>query len=143
VTRFAFVEAEKALFPVVALCQLLTVSRSGYYTWATRAPSARAVADEVLTTQIQTIFATNRKVHGAPRIHAELTEAGANTISRIKADGTPKVISYVPNETSGALRDATPTCITEGPDGALYIGTLDLLSNFAAGSGLYELERGA
>jgi putative transposase len=34
------------------------------------------MADEVLTTQIETIFAANWKVYGAPRIHAELAEAG-------------------------------------------------------------------
>jgi putative transposase len=78
VTRFAFVEAEKALFPVTSLCRLLKVSRSGYYAWARRPPSARAVADQVLATQIETIFTTNRRVYGAPRIHAELTEAGVH-----------------------------------------------------------------
>jgi hypothetical protein len=64
-----------------------------------------------------------------------VADAGANTISRVSANGRTRVISYIPNETSGAMRDATPTCITQGPDGALYVGTLDLLSNFAAGSG--------
>jgi transposase InsO family protein len=39
-------------------------------------PSARAVADEVLTVQIRTAFDDNRRVYGAPRIHAELAEAG-------------------------------------------------------------------
>ena len=64
-TRFAFVDAEKARYSVTSLCRLLKVSRSGYYAWATRAPSARAVADEVLTSQIATIFAANRRVYGA------------------------------------------------------------------------------
>jgi hypothetical protein len=62
-------------------------------------------------------------------------DAGANTISEIMANGRSRVIAYIPNETSGAMRDATPTCIAEGPDGALYVGALDLVSNFAAGSG--------
>jgi putative transposase len=51
VTRFAFVDADKARFPVTLLCWLLHVSRAGYYAWATRAPSARVAADEVLTAQ--------------------------------------------------------------------------------------------
>ena len=66
-TRFAFVDAEKARYPVASLCRLLKVSRAGYYAWATRPPSARAVADEVLTTQIRTAFDDNRQVYGAPR----------------------------------------------------------------------------
>ena len=75
-TRFAFIDREKAHYNVAVLCRLLKVSRSGFYAWASRPPSARAVADEVLTVQIRTAYDDNRKVYGAPRIHAELTEAG-------------------------------------------------------------------
>jgi len=75
VTRFAFVDQEKALYAVVVLCRLLKVSTSGYYAWVTRPPSAREIADDVLTAQIQAAFDDNRKVYGAPRIHAELADA--------------------------------------------------------------------
>ena len=75
-TRFAFIDREKAHHDVAALCRLLKVSRSGFYAWLSRPSSARAVADEVLTTQIRTAFEDNRRVYGAPRIHAELAEAG-------------------------------------------------------------------
>jgi len=75
VTRFAFVDAEKALYAVTILCRLLKVSRAGYYAWSSRPPSAREVADGVLTTQIQDAFEANRKVYGSPRIHAELADA--------------------------------------------------------------------
>ena len=74
-TRFAFVDAQKATYDVAVLCRLLKVSRSGYYAWVARPPSARAVADGVLTIQIRDAFDTNRKVYGAPRIHAELSDA--------------------------------------------------------------------
>ena len=59
-------------------------------------------------------------------------DAASNTVDRVSADGTAKVISYIPNETPVAglpTRDATPTCAAQGPDGALYIGTLDLVRN--------------
>ena len=39
--KFAFIHAEKAFFPVTALCQLLCVSRQGYYAYAARSPSKR------------------------------------------------------------------------------------------------------
>ena len=61
---------------VTALCRLLKVSRSDFYAWLSRTPSARAVANAVLTTQIRTAFDDNRQLYGAPRIHAELAEAG-------------------------------------------------------------------
>jgi hypothetical protein len=51
VTWFAFIDAEKANHDVSVLCRMLKVSRCGYYAWATRPPSARAIADEVLTVQ--------------------------------------------------------------------------------------------
>jgi len=62
-----------------------------------------------------------------------VVDAGANTVSEVAADGTATVIAYIPNETPVAglpTRDATPTCAAQGPDGALYVGTLDLLRNF-------------
>jgi len=75
VTRFAFVDREKALYAVATLCELLKVSRAGYYAWVARPPSLREVADGVLTAQIQDAFDSNRRVYGAPRIHAELIDA--------------------------------------------------------------------
>lgn len=62
-------------------------------------------------------------------IRTFVADAGANTISEIMRDGTARVVAYIPNETSGAFRDATPTCIAQGPDGYLYVGTLDFVSN--------------
>ena len=75
-TRFAFVDREKALYDVTVLCQLLKVSRSGFYAWLSRPKSTRALADEVLTGQIREAFNANRKVYGSPRIHTELADAG-------------------------------------------------------------------
>jgi putative transposase len=76
VTRFVFIDREKAFHDVTVLCRLLKVSRSGFYAWLSRPPSTRAVADQVLTEQIRTAFNDNRKIYGAPRIHAELADAG-------------------------------------------------------------------
>lgn len=54
------------------MCELLGVSSSGYYEWAARAPSDRALSDAWLTEKIREIHAANREVYGTPRIHAEL-----------------------------------------------------------------------
>jgi putative transposase len=67
------IEAEKALgTPVSLACELLGVSRSGFCDWATRAPSDRALSDAWLTEKIRQVHDANRKVYGAPRVHAEL-----------------------------------------------------------------------
>ena len=70
-----------------------------------------------------------------------VTDAGANTISEVLPGGATHVLAYIPNETTGAHRDATPTCMAQGPDGALYVGTLDLLSNLIAGGGQSHVYR--
>jgi putative transposase len=54
------------------------VSRSGFHAWAKRKPSARKLEDARLTERIVEIHALNRRVYGAPRIHAELRLATAN-----------------------------------------------------------------
>ena len=88
-TRFAFVDRERALYDVTVLCSLLKVSRSGFYAWTRRPPSARAVADAVLTEQIRSAFDDNRKVYRSPRIHAELADVGVHVgrkrVARLKA----------------------------------------------------------
>jgi hypothetical protein len=69
------------------------------------------------------------KDQNSDAIRTFVADAGANTISEIMPNGTARIISYIPNENFGAFRDATPTCIAQGPDGYLYVGTLDFVSN--------------
>jgi hypothetical protein len=65
-----------------------------------------------------------------------VADAGANTIDEVMADGTLRVVAYIPNETAPPFRDATPTCIAQGPDGMLYVATLNFVANlFVFGSG--------
>ena len=71
-SSYRFISAEKARTPVSMQCRLLGVSRSGYYDWATRAPSDRALTDAWLLEKIKAIHAGNRGVYGARRVHAEL-----------------------------------------------------------------------
>ena len=53
-------------------CHALAVSRSGYYAWAARAPSLRAIRHAWLTDVIGTIHQASRGTYGAPRVHADL-----------------------------------------------------------------------
>ncbi|MEP6743646.1 MAG: ScyD/ScyE family protein, partial [bacterium] len=62
--------------------------------------------------------------------HIYVADAGANTLNEVLADGSVRVLAYFPNE---VIRDAVPTCVAEGPDGALYIGTLALVDTFVLG----------
>lgn len=57
---------------VAVACRVLKVSRSGYYDWAARRPSARAGEDARLTETIRQVHYDSRCSYGAPRVHAEL-----------------------------------------------------------------------
>jgi putative transposase len=59
------ISAEKARFPVSLQCELLGVSRSGYYEWLRRGPSNREIADELLTAKIREIHERAGGVYGA------------------------------------------------------------------------------
>ena len=68
--------AHQATFAITTMCAALDVSASGYYAWRHRAPSARAVHDVALQQRIARVHRANRGVYGAPRIHADLADAG-------------------------------------------------------------------
>lgn len=59
---------------VQMLCDVLDVSRSGYYRWETAAPSAREKQDEELADHIVVAHRQSRKNYGAPRIVKELKD---------------------------------------------------------------------
>jgi putative transposase len=82
VSRYRFIHAERATYPVAVLCRVLRVSRAGYYAWAGRGASARARADEDLTAQIAVVHARSRATYGTPRVHAALRAAGVRTSRR-------------------------------------------------------------
>jgi transposase InsO family protein len=75
-SRYRFIHAERATYPIVVLCRVLRVARSAYYAWARRGVSARAQADAALATQIAVVHARSRRTYGAPRVHAELRADG-------------------------------------------------------------------
>ena len=58
------------------MCKHLKVSKSGYYDWQGRAPSARAVANVALLEKVKAIHAMSDATYGMPRIRAELLDAG-------------------------------------------------------------------
>ena len=69
-------KAHQAEFPIATMCRVLEVSTSGYYAWLNRPPSKRDRDDAMLTEKIRVIHRRSRGTYGAPRIHAELRDAG-------------------------------------------------------------------
>jgi transposase InsO family protein len=77
VNVYPFIVAEQAgKHNVKRACELLEVSRSAYYQHARGEQSTRGRVDEQLTEKIIAVHAASYGTYGAPRIHAELAEAG-------------------------------------------------------------------
>jgi putative transposase len=88
VSSYRLIDQEKAHHAVSRLARVLGVARAGYYAWASRPPSARAVADAALLEQIRGIHARSRGTYGAPRVHAELrlgldVQVGRKRVARL------------------------------------------------------------
>ena len=62
--------------PLAHLCQILNVSRSGFYAWACRPPSAHAHRDQQLRVLIRASHEASRRTYGSPRIHRDLQDQG-------------------------------------------------------------------
>lgn len=69
------------------MCQVLSVSPSGYYDWRKRPPSEQQQANERLLAAIRREHEVSRQTYGSPRIHAALKrqgfEAGRKRIARL------------------------------------------------------------
>ena len=76
--KFIFIAAQKAFYAIAILCDVLGVSRSGYYAWSRRPAPARARVDAQLKTQIAAAHLTSRRTYGSPRVHAELRSKGVH-----------------------------------------------------------------
>lgn len=69
------------------MCDLLDVSRSGYYAWRGRPPSEREMANRELYRKIKAVYDENRQVYGSPRIYHALKARGVtcseNRVARL------------------------------------------------------------
>jgi putative transposase len=91
------VRANQAVYRVTTMCRVLEVSRSGFYAWLKRKPSARAEANAALLKVIKEIHKESDKTYGAPRIHAELDERGPqaslNRVARVMREAEIQGVS--------------------------------------------------
>lgn len=85
--RYAFIQDHRTTWPVAVQCDVLTVSRSGYYAWQKRLPSAASQRRVELTDEIHTAYAVSRGTYGSPRIHRDLlaqgTKCDRKTVARL------------------------------------------------------------
>ena len=74
------------------------------------------------------VFADGRNIFVA--------DAASNTLDEVDSrTGSEKILAFVPNPPHS---DAVPTCVAEGPDGALYVGQLTGAGNGAGVANVYR-----
>ena len=62
--------------------------------------------------------------------HIYIADAASNTLNLVHPNGSDEILAYLaPN----VIADATATCIAQGPEGALYVGTLALVDSLVFG----------
>lgn len=85
--RFQWIHQQREAFEVSIMCEVLHVSRSGYYSWATRSPGEREHRRVELIEQIRQAHEQSMQTYGSPRIHAELAEQEidvcVNTVAKL------------------------------------------------------------
>jgi transposase InsO family protein len=69
------------------MCEVLDVSRSGYYAWRDRPASGRSRRRDQLVERIKAVHEGSRRIYGSPRICAELRAQGVacseNTVAKL------------------------------------------------------------
>src|SRR5262245_15091589 len=75
-------QQQHAEFKVRRMCQLLEVSRSGYYEWLSRPPRAQADGDQEVQNKIQRYFAQGRGTYGTRRLKHLLAQDGLQVSRR-------------------------------------------------------------
>jgi putative transposase len=69
-------ETQKSYYSVILMCRVLEVSRSGYYRWKDRPPSARHQSREAVKSVVMETYYEYKCRYGAPRITQELNACG-------------------------------------------------------------------
>jgi transposase InsO family protein len=79
-TVYTFIAEEQADpacdWSIAEMCRVLEVSRSGFYDWLTRPPSARDLEDRVLAREIELIWVASGETYGVPRMTNWLNKQG-------------------------------------------------------------------
>jgi transposase InsO family protein len=85
--RFEWIHQRVSEFEVSVMCEVLQVSRSGYYAWVDRPPSACVTRQAELTEAIVQMHQGHRRAYGSPRVQMELAEQGikvcVNTVAKL------------------------------------------------------------
>jgi hypothetical protein len=70
--KYAWITQHRDLYPIVLLCELLAVSKAGYYDWLRREPSPRAQRSQRIHAAVRAVHAESQAIYGSFKIAREL-----------------------------------------------------------------------
>jgi transposase InsO family protein len=74
--KYKFISSEEGNYPIEKMCRWARVSRSGFYEWRGREPSATAVRRDRLAALVAWRFEASDGTYGYRRVHADLARRG-------------------------------------------------------------------
>jgi len=74
--KYAFIDEQRHQYSVPRMCEVIGVSRSGYYDWLNRRPSQRAQLNQRLAEKLRALHLQHHERYGSPRLHAALQRMG-------------------------------------------------------------------
>ena len=83
--KYALMAECRGEFPVGLMCRVLSVSRSGFYAWLNREPSAQAARREVVGSVLEQTYYRCKRRYGAPRLTRELNARGVDCSAKYVA----------------------------------------------------------
>lgn len=136
-SRSQFVDDHRGAFGVKRLCQVLAISRSGFYRWLAGV-DARARADAELAERITRIHTESDGTYGAPRVTAELRDLGervnhkrvARVMRKFNIVGLhlrKKVGTTIPEPAATPVPDLLRSDFTAIAPNTLYVGGITYL----------------
>jgi len=100
--KYAFMRSHADQFSLMGMCRVLSVSRSGYYAWRCRGPSARKREDLTLAAHVRRIHNAAREAYGTRKVWkalvAEGITCGRHRVARRVAKTSPWTSSFFSEE---------------------------------------------
>jgi putative transposase len=88
--KYALIESLRGQFSILKMCRWTQVSRSGYYKWRNREPSARDRRKLEAERLLMNLFKRFKARYGSPRMTVELNENGfsisENTVAKLMSE---------------------------------------------------------
>jgi len=82
--KYNFIQSYRKEYKIVRLCEVLEVSRSGFYDWVYRPESNRSIENRRLTGKIKQSHCESNEIYGSPKIHKDLVYEGEScSVNRV------------------------------------------------------------